>query len=72
MSVSGRNWEVALGRITRARFKAAKGLGLLEDAQEQLVEGEPDEVIYKRCREAEQELNMAVAILHQLRRPQLG
>ncbi len=66
MSVSGRDWEVALGRLTRARFKAAAGLQMIELAQGQLVAGDDDSTVYDACRSAQQELDMACALLRDL------
>ena len=66
MSVSGRNWEVALGRLTRAKFKVAGALRLLEKAQSDLVDGEEDGVIWQQCQDARQDLDMASGLLQEL------
>lgn len=66
MSASGRDWEVALGRLTRARFKAAAGLEMIDLAQIQLVAGDDDSTVLNACQTARHELDMASALLRDM------
>ncbi len=72
MSASGKDWDVVLGRITRARIKALLGVEALQRAESQLVEGDDDAALYATCKAAAHHLDMAVALLRELTRAQVA
>lgn len=77
MAASGKDWVVALARVTQSRHRAARASKLLEDAKSGLVRSACDDALHQLIMEAKHELSVAQVLidsitLAQLKRRDLG
>ncbi len=70
-TATGTEWERVLGRLTRAQRKAASANDQLNAAIDHVVAADTEELAYAGLRTAEQDLQMALAQVQSLLRPQL-
>ncbi len=72
MSAAGRDWEEVLGRLTRAHRKAKSATESLDAAVQGVVDALPEEMLLALCKEAKQDLDIALAMVQSLTRGQLS
>ena len=72
MSVTGQDWEEALGRLARAHRKAKSAADSLDAAVQGVVDALPEKLILDMCKEARRDLDMALGLVQSLTRGQLS